>query len=408
MAAKQIQPLEGFVLISRPRWMWLLILTFAVIAMLVYGFLGAVPRTVQGSGITRDDGRILDIATPQAGIVERVLVKRGDKVEVDTPILVLRARVLESQLESARNRLDLLEKEDQRLTATAQTTLVETANRLASAIRQNEESIRSSTELLEMRQRLLDEQEKLLKQGFVAKETVLGTRTTVAELRSSIESARSSIAASRLEATQSEAEVNSAKAARREAIQQAEASLLQLEKRRSDDYTVRSVVDGTVVEISTEVGQPVDAGERIITLTPGPPGPPILDVIAFIPQAKGKEIKAGDAVQVSPTFASRSRYGFIKGTISEIDVYAATDGELSTYIQSSSMISDLKARYTSLLITRITLEADPNTESGLAWSTKKGWPGKLEPGTLLDIQAIFRVDRPIDLLLPWLRSLIGE
>ena len=87
MATKQEQPLEGFVLISRPRWLWLLILTFAVIAMLIYGFLGAVPRTVRGSGITRDDGRILTVAAPRAGIVEQVLVKDGDRVEVDTPMM---------------------------------------------------------------------------------------------------------------------------------------------------------------------------------------------------------------------------------------------------------------------------------------------------------------------------------
>ena len=165
---------------------------------------------------------------------------------------------------------------------------------------------------------------------------------------------------------------------------------------------------GRVVEISTEVGQSVSTGEDIITLTPESSDEIQLDVIALLPQSKGKELKVGDDVQVSPTFASRSRYGFIKGKISTIDVYAATDGELSDFIQSSSMIADLKSRYTSLLIARIELERDSKTESGFQWSTRKGWPGRIEPGTLLDIQAVFRVDRPIDLLLPWLRSLIGE
>ena len=161
-------------------------------------------------------------------------------------------------------------------------------------------------------------------------------------------------------------------------------------------------------EISTEIGQPVDAGQKIITLTPASPGDASLDVIAFLPQSKGKELRVGDQVQVSPSFADRSRYGFIKGEITKIDVYAATDGELSDFIQSSSMIAELQSRYSSLLIARVHLQRDPTTESGFAWSTRKGWPGKLQPGTLLDLQAIFRVDRPIDLLLPWLRSLIGE
>ena len=408
MTSGQEQPLAAFTMISRPRWMWLLILTLAVIALLLYGFLGSVPKAVRGVGLTRTHLDLYTVAAPQSGIIEKIHIEIGSKIALNTPIFSLTAKVFEVQMQSARDRLALLRSEDEDLTATSESTLAETRRRLESSISEAKKSIEDSTELLDLRKSLLDEQEKLLQQGFVAKETVLGTRTTVASLRSEIESARTSIAASRLEATQSEATIAQARSGRRGTIQQAEAAIQKFEKQQRNDYTIRSVVAGTVLEISTAVGDPVSEGEELIVVEPEGVEDGVIDVVAFLPQRKAKELEVGDAVQVSPSFASRSRYGFMKGTLTSIDLYAATDGELERFIQSSSMITDLEQKYQSVLVAKVKLERDPRTESGLAWSTRDGWPGTISPGTILDLQVIFEVDRPIDLLLPWLRSLIGE
>lgn len=407
VATDDVKPLEAFTLISRPRWMWLIIAVLAVLAVLTYGFLGAIPRTVVGTGLTKKGFALYTVAAPQSGIIERMLVESGDRIEPGTPILSLTADVQAVQIESARRRLALLQQEDDRLTATAEEAAAETRRRLDSSIRQGEETIRSSSELLALRETLLTEQEKLLKQGFVAKETVLGTRTTVASLRSSIENARTGIAASRLESTQSGATLAEAKASRRDAIQQAEATLQQLEKQLESDFTVRSVVSGTVVEVSAIVGASVSAGQDLIVVEPDGQSEEI-DVVVFLPQRKAKELGPNAVVQLSPSFADRSRYGFMKGTLLQIDEYAATDGELSRYIDASGMIADIQNEYQAVLVGRVRLEKDAKTQSGFAWSTRKGWPGQISPGTILDVQVIFEVDRPIELLLPWLRSLIGE
>ena len=388
--------------------MWLAIITLAVIAVLTYGFLGAVPRTVRGEGLTRYNLDLFTVAAPQAGIVEKVLVKTGSPIEKGTPIITLTAEVFQVELESARDRLKLLQSENDRLTASAEATLADSQRRLESSIREAEESIRSSTELLDARERLLKDQEKLLEQGFLAKETVLATQTTVASLRSSVDSAKTNIVAAQLEATQSKASLKQAQSARREAIQQATADIQKLERQQLSDYTIRSVVSGTVIEVSSAVGDPINTGEKLVVVEPGNSDSGKVDVIAFLPQRTAKELKVGDAVQVSPSFASRSRYGFIKGTLTHIDVYAATDGELGNYIQSSTMIEKIQQGNDSVLLAKIKLGRDPDTESGYAWSTRKGWPGTIQPGTILDVQVIFKIDRPIDLLLPWLRSLIGE
>ena len=77
--------------------MWLAIITLAVIAVLTYGFLGAVPRTVRGEGLTRYHLDLFTVAAPQAGIVENVLVKTGARIEKGTPIVKMHGSINSDQ-----------------------------------------------------------------------------------------------------------------------------------------------------------------------------------------------------------------------------------------------------------------------------------------------------------------------
>ncbi|MDE0890214.1 MAG: NHLP bacteriocin system secretion protein [Phycisphaerales bacterium] len=408
MPSQPEHSLSTFTLISRPRWLWLIIAILCVASGLVYAFEGAVPRTVKGLALTRDGLKIFSVAAPQAGIIEEMLVKVGQQVRADEPVATLTMKILGVSIDAAGNRLSLLRSEDAFAHAAEESMISEVIGRRDSSIREALETIRSSTELLTLRRKLLEEQETLLDQGLVARETVLGTRTTVAGLQSSLETGRTAILAARLQASETESRTANSRAGRREAILQAETTLQHLEKQRSDNYTVRAVIPGIVIEVSASIGDSVEAGDGFIILRPDTDPNKALDVVAFIPQSKGKELKVGDTVQVVPSFVDKSRYGFIKGRLKSIDMYAATNQQLGLYIQSSGMIDDLLARYKSVLVGVVELETDSSTESGFAWSTRSGWPGTIEPGTILELQVVYAVDRPIELLLPWIRSLLGE
>ena len=400
--------LAAFTLVSRPRWLWLAILLLATLSLLTYGLLGAIPRTVNGIGVTRDGNRLIPVASSESGIVEEMLVEVGQAVAAGEAVGKLVSAVLAVEIDSAERRLGLLRSEDERASAAESATMRDAERRLDSTTREASDEIRSSEELLALRERLLGEQEKLLAEGFVAEETVLQTRTTVAGLRSGIESARTRIIAAELELERSTASMKQAQAARNEAILAAEATVDRLREQQESDRTVRSIVAGTVVEISRSVGDPVQPGERLTWLKPAGAEGDTVSVVAFLPQRTAKELDVGDAVQVQPTFVDRSRYGYIKGRLISIGTYGATDDQLGFYLQNTAMINEVVDRYKSVLIAEIELERDERTESGFEWSTHDGWPGEIGPGSILDVQVIFRVDRPIELLLPWIRSLLGQ
>ena len=55
----------------------------------------------------------------------------------------------------------------------------------------------------------------------------------------------------------------------------------------------------------------------------------------------------------------------------------------------------------------IDLTIDEETASGLAWTSRKGFPTALPRMSECDIKVFTREDRPIDLILPWFKQLLG-
>ena len=55
----------------------------------------------------------------------------------------------------------------------------------------------------------------------------------------------------------------------------------------------------------------------------------------------------------------------------------------------------------------VDLDRDPKSPSGFKWSSIQGWPGTIDEGIVVEMNIVYEVDRPIELFLPWIRSLIG-
>jgi HlyD family secretion protein len=55
----------------------------------------------------------------------------------------------------------------------------------------------------------------------------------------------------------------------------------------------------------------------------------------------------------------------------------------------------------------VALDADPNTASGLHWSSSQGPNQRISQGTLIDGEVVTEYRRPIALAIPLLKSLLG-
>ncbi len=395
-----------FQLISTPRWIWLATLVLCVVAGILYGVFGEITRTVSGVGVTREGLDVLTIAASRAGSVASVHVKPGDELAPGDLVAMLRTNDIDAELARMKDRVTLLAAESADLETIEDTTIQDAEVARDATLRESQEIVSAAKDLLDRRNQFLAQQEELLEEGLVAGETVLRSRAQIADLRNMMDAATSAQAEARLRVTRLKSEVAADRAARREQIALVNAELTVLERRRENEYAIRSDVAGQVDDMPIEVGDYVEAGDRIFKLLPPSNSQAPLKVVAFLPQETGKVARPGDRVQMAPGFADPSRYGYMEGRLTTISELAVAPKELTELIANPLLVSRVLEQQS--LMAEITLDLDPATPSGFKWSSIEGWPGEIGPGVILNLEIVYQIDRPIDLFLPWIRSILGR
>jgi HlyD family secretion protein len=395
-----------FQLISTPRWIWLATLVLCVVAGILYGVFGEITRTVSGVGFTREGLDVLTIAATRAGSVASVHVKPGDELAPGDLVAMLRTNDIDAELARMKDRVTLLAAESADLETIEDTTIQDAEVARDATLRESQEIVSAAKDLLDRRNQFLAQQEELLEEGLVAGETVLRSRAQIADLRNMMDAATSAQAEARLRVTRLKSEVAADRAARREQIALVNAELTVLERRRENEYAIRSDVAGQVDDMPIEVGDYVEAGDRIFKLLPPSNSQAPLKVVAFLPQETGKVARPGDRVQMAPGFADPSRYGYMEGRLTTISELAVAPKELTELIANPLLVSRVLEQQS--LMAEITLDLDPATPSGFKWSSIEGWPGEIGPGVILNLEIVYQIDRPIDLFLPWIRSILGR
>jgi HlyD family secretion protein len=395
-----------FQLISTPRWIWLATLVLCVVAGILYGVFGEITRTVSGVGFTREGLDVLTIAASRAGSVASVHVKPGDELAPGDLVAMLRTNDIDAELARMKDRVTLLAAESADLETIEDTTIHDAEVARDATLRESQEIVSAAKDLLDRRNQFLAQQEELLEEGLVAGETVLRSRAQIADLRNMMDAATSAQAEARLRVTRLKSEVAADRAARREQIALVNAELTVLERRRENEYAIRSDVAGQVDDMPIEVGDYVEAGDRIFKLLPPSNSQAPLKVVAFLPQETGKVARPGDRVQMAPGFADPSRYGYMEGRLTTISELAVAPKELTELTANPLLVSRVLEQQS--LMAEITLDLDPATPSGFKWSSIEGWPGEIGPGVILNLEIVYQIDRPIDLFLPWIRSILGR
>jgi HlyD family secretion protein len=131
-----------------------------------------------------------------------------------------------------------------------------------------------------------------------------------------------------------------------------------------------------------------------------------LEVILFIPASDGKRIKPGMEVQISPSSAKREEYGFIEAKVHTISDFPITDTAAQMLLHNQRLTQQLTGQG-SVVVAQIYPELDPKTKSGFRWSSSEGPDLTISSGTICDSRIVVRQQRPITLVLPYLRKLFG-
>jgi len=233
-----------------------------------------VPEVLQGYA----EGEYVRVATPFAGQLQRLAVKRGDQVKSGDPLFAL-----EQANEAAARR----EAADRLARAQAQLENLRKAKRPTEI-----EAVRAELDQAEAALKLADanlkRQEELFRANFISRERLDDARTAVARDRARVAEMRAQLATANLPARTDEIRAAEAEvAAARAQLDQADWRLGQKAQRAPQDALVQ--------ETLFVQGEWVPAGAPVVSLLP----PGNIKVRFFVPEKQLGAVRIGQPVQMS-------------------------------------------------------------------------------------------------------------
>lgn len=121
-------------------------------------------------------------------------------------------------------------------------------------------------------------------------------------------------------------------------------------------------------------------------------------MVCIMSANEASKLSEGMEVQVSPDTAARDNYGYIKGKIESISQYPAGVDEVAELVGNEKLAQSIMTQEAGLEVI-ISMEADEESENGLAWSSPEGRSVELHQGITGNALMILKIQRPIELVL---------
>jgi HlyD family secretion protein len=131
-----------------------------------------------------------------------------------------------------------------------------------------------------------------------------------------------------------------------------------------------------------------------------------LEALFYIPPAEGKRVHIGMEAHVSPSTVKKEEFGLIDATVKSISSFPSSSQAMMRVLGNESLVQTLSANGAPFEV-HADLIPDSNTESGYKWSSAGGPPLKIYSGTLCTGMVTVRKQRPITLLIPYIREKMG-
>jgi HlyD family secretion protein len=462
------EQLDQLLRVTTPRtWIALAAMLILTVGALLWGCFGSITTTVQGTGILVRPGGLFNVTSSGGGMVEKVFVKVGQRVEKGQVVAQVRQTAIQTEIKATEGECQHLREDYQQ---TAQ--LYAEGDRLyKEATQQLRTNIGFSIAALQRRQTALQDTLKASRQTLAKQSEQL--KTTQAALAQQLQAAQSQVdrirnLRSRGVSTQREldtaqrdyeelqikfrsnqtdqakyassaleTETNAAKEGDQitESLHNFRNQLATLAKEESERFTRRkedlfakhhshhivenklqllksrlehdskvvSQYQGYVVEVLAELGNVIQPGTPIVSLEEPTER---LEVIVYIPSSRGHKVEPGMRLEITPDTVKREEYGFIVGTVALAGNFPASEDAMLRLLPNKTLVKDLAKQGPSNELSG-ELEQDAEAPSGYRWSSGKGPPLTIHSGTLCVCSVRVREQAPITLVIPALRKFFG-
>lgn len=391
---------------DRRGWMVLVALGLLLLAAVGWGVGGRITNKVSGRGILVRSGGVLEVVSPAGGRVTDIAVQPGDSVtegqvvaRLVQPELLDALHAARLRLEAARERASVGDRVVRERLALERVATERERTRIA-------ERLASAGERVTLLRERVVAQQRLVERGLVTQASLLTTRQQLDQAQSEARQASTEMA--QLEARELEVRSRAATEARdaRVTLAEATAELARIERELAEKSRVVSPYTGRILEITTEQGRVVSAGEPVLSLDLTGGAVQELVAVAFVSAEHGKTIRPGMRIHVAPRTVRQEEHGMMLGTVTYVSDYPATERGMMRVLKNPQLVADLAGEGAPYEV-HASLIPDPATVSRYRWSSSAGPDLRIESGTLAEALITVREQRPAELVVPALRRWVG-
>jgi HlyD family secretion protein len=401
------EQLDLMMQVTSPKsWIALGGLGVLLTAAVVWAFYGTVPTKVQASGVLIRPGGVFDVFSSGTGPLREVVVREGEMVTRGQVIARVEQPELEREIENQRIRLGELQSQHRERATYAARDLGLKADTQTLQESQLKDTIAFAEQRLASLRDQIASEEALLEKGLITRQTVLQTRQAYFATQDLLERSKSDVRqlpiAQLTTRTQSDQELLQSQLRINETQRQLEV----LQRQLAQVSAVASPYDGRVVEVKRDRGDIVAVGTPLVSLELVGQDVQGLQVVGYVNPSDGKNVMREMEVQISPTTASREEYGFLRGKVSYVSEFPSTPDGMMRVLANPTLVQGLSAGGPPFAV-YVDLEPDSESVSGYKWSSFKGNEVPVNSGTICTISITIRERRPVDLVIPLLRTALG-
>lgn len=379
----------------------LIAITLLFAILLLWGFCGSMSESVSGTGIVLLNKGTRPVVARGTGTLSHLNISVGTEVfpgqplgQIHNPELFFNISKLGNEYEALIAEIDILRKGIESLTSGKIKTEKERKQILDQLARLQNQSRERAKEIVKMHS-------SLQLSGAVSKLTYY--QSLDAQMQSEISVANTLFQTLENDLT------------RQETLWQHQRQLLEMQqtlaqKKRELDLAMRLFQEsnwittnykGKVTEIFKREGSFIQNGETIALLSSDPADGIYLAV--FIPAIQSREIKCGMSAYFSPAIAPANRYGYVKGVVREVSAIPGNPGSIQSELANETLTQQI---FQQGAVIRVVVELipDPKTASGFAWTTKRGYPGKITNGMVGEVIVNTGYRTPASYILPAFRD----
>lgn len=399
---------QRLIVIRRSSWVLLLVSALLISLAIAWGFLGRLPNLVEGEGVMVPRGREPIVVFSPAGVggVVELVVPEFATVKAGDPIVRLESRDLEVKLENAQSRLEMLEAQDTSLTAAEDRILERQKDWLDAQLASANQTVEQTQKLAELYERELENLKGLVEDELVPRTELVQTQQAYFGIRQQISEQQTVIAQANEQYYSLVISTDQARMNRAGGLAEAREQLRASQTSVESATRVLAPIDGTLLEHHLGLGSTVAVGTSVASIQPHGLATDDLIATVFVPYGTGRRIQEGMTARLTLPFARPSRYGYILGEVVEVSRFVV-DLEESAMLGSRSLAANLTQGLGPMLEVVVRLDRDEASPTGLRWTSGRGYPHPLTYPALCGAEVVVSEDRPIDLVIPWVKDLLG-